>query len=270
MRLTGRNRCVFCGAKEVTDEHVWPDWVSRFLNEEVLPDAELGKQRFETDPATMQQRPVGRKWGGPALDMKVKRVCGPCNRGWMGDVEQAAIPHLKPMIRGERVPVDRDARDALATWAFLRVLMAEYTHPKQVAVPESHRRWLHRERRPPRQGVYIWLASYVGERWAGYYQHVPLATHKRPIGAGYRPGKMNAYGVTFGVYKLVFQVFGATTAPRGGGDLRHAGPLGDATFRIWPNRGGETIALPRPVGFDDAGLRDFANIFVPPTDKPPP
>jgi hypothetical protein len=183
----------------------------------------------------------------------------------MSDIEQAAIPYLKPMIRGEQVPLDRRGRDIVATWAFLRVLMAEYTHPDQIAVPESHRRWLYKERRPPRQGVYIWLAGYIGERWAGFYQHVPLATHKRPIGAGYRPGHMNAYGVTFAIYKLVFQVFGATTAPQGG-DLRHTGPLADATFRIWPNRGRETLALPPRIRFDDSGLGDFANIFVPPTD----
>ncbi len=260
-----RKRCVFCGADEVTDEHVWPEWISRFLNDEVLPDAEFGKSRFETDPSTMQQRQVGRKWGGPQLDIKVKRVCEPCNSRWMSAIEKAAIPYLKPMIRGQQVPLDEQARDIVATWAFLRVVMAEYTHPKQIAIPEAHRRWLYKERRPPRQGVYVWLAGYVGEQWGGFYQHVPLATHKRPIGSGYRPGHMNAYGVTFAIYKLVFQVFGATTAPPGG-DLRHTGPLGNATFRIWPNRGTETVALPRSSGFGDAGLRDFANIFVPPTD----
>lgn len=260
-----RQSCVFCGAGEVTDEHVWPDWVGRYLNEEVLPGFEFGKSRSETDPKTMERRQVGRKWGGPQLDIKVKRVCQPCNSQWMSEVEKAAIPYLKPMIRGEQVPLDKAAREIVATWAFLRVVMAEYTHPAQIAVPESHRRWIYKERKPPRQGVYVWLAGYVGEQWAGFYQQVPLATHKRPIGTGYRPGHMNAYGVTFSIYKLVFQVFGATTSPKGG-DLRHAGPLGEVSCRIWPNRSDETVLLPKLIRFDDDGLRSFANIFVPGTD----
>lgn len=259
-----RQRCVFCGADEVTDEHVWPDWISRFLNE-AMPGVEFGKARFAVDPSTLEQRQVGRKWGGPQLDIKVKRVCEPCNSGWMSDTEKAAIPYLKPMILGEQVPVDRRAREVLSAWAFLRVVMAEYTHPKQIAVPESHRRWLYKERKPPRKGVYVWLAGYLGEDWAGFYQHVPLATHKRPIGAGYRPGKMNAYGCTFSIYKLVFQVFGATTAAKGG-DLRHSGPLAEVTSRIWPSGSNATEVLAKGVRFNDAGLRDFASIFVPPTD----
>lgn len=260
-----RKCCVFCGADEVTDEHVWPEWISRYLNDEVLPGAEFGKSRFETDPSTMQRRQVGRKWGGPQLDLKVKRVCKPCNNHWMSDIETGAIPYLKPMIRGEQVSLDEEARDIVATWAFLRAVMAEYTHPDQIAVPEAHRRWLYKERRPPRQGVYVWLAGYVGEQWAGFYQQVPLATHKRPIGSGYRPGHMNAYGVTFAIYKLVFQIFGATTSPKGG-DLRHSGPLGEVTCRIWPNGSGGVAPSPKLVRFDDVGLADFANIFVPSTD----
>jgi hypothetical protein len=255
---------VFCGENEVTDEHVWPEWVGRFLRE-LMPDADFGKSRFEVNPETLEHQPVGRKWGGPQLDIKVKRVCEPCNTGWMSDLENAAIPYLKPMIRGEQVALDRQAREAVATWAFLRAVMAEYTHPKQVAVPESHRRWLYKEQRPPRKGVYIWLAGYLGEQWGGFYQHVPLATHKGSIGSGYRPGHMNAYGVTFTVYKLVLQVFGATTSPKGG-DMRHAGALGEATARIWPSAPGESIALPKLARFDDAGLPNFASIFVPGTD----
>lgn len=231
--MAGARRCVFCGTGEVTDEHVWPGWINRFLNEEVLPGAEFGKAIFNTDPSTMQRRPGGRKWGGPQLDIKVKRVCEQCNSQWMSDVEKAAIPYLKPMIRGEQVPMGRRAREALSTWAFLRAAMAGYTHPKQMAMPESHRRWLYKERRPPPKGVYVWLAGYLGEQWGCYYQHVPLSTHRRPFRTRYRSDRVNAYGVTFSVYKVVFQVFGSTTAPKDG-DLRHTGPLAESPAASGP------------------------------------
>jgi len=250
---------VFCGTAEVTDEHVWPDWINRAL----LPELKLHKVRTKTDPVSKQTEGVGPSWGGPDLDIKVKRVCGTCNSGWMSDLENEAKPYLTPLILGEAVVLDRRAREIVAAWTFLRVVMAEYTHPRQIAVPEFHRRWLYKERRPPRQGVYIWLAGYSGEDWAAFYRHVPLATHKRPIGSGYRPGHMNAYGVTFAVYKLVFQVFGTTTAMPGG-DIQQRGTLGASTLRIWPGRGKDSIVAPVGQPLTDATMDRFANIFTEP------
>jgi hypothetical protein len=179
----------------------------------------------------------------------------------MSELENHAKPHLKPLILGERVPLDRKAREIVATWAFLKSLMAQYTHPTQAPAPSAHYRWLYKERRPPRHGVYIWLAGYLGDRWGGFYRHVPLSTLKRPAGPDNRADHLNAYGVTFAVYKLVFQVFGATTE-RHGANLQHIGPLGMTTTRIWPNRGEGTVLVPQPLGFDDTGLEDFSMIFV--------
>src|SRR3954454_12205133 len=107
-----KNRCVFCGAAEVTDEHVWPDWISRTL----LPELKLRKVRTRTDPASKQTEEVGRSWGGPGLDIKVKRVCGACNSGWMSELENEAKPYLTPLILGEATELDRQAREIVAAW----------------------------------------------------------------------------------------------------------------------------------------------------------
>jgi len=105
------------------------------------------------------------------------------------------------------------------------------------------------------------MAGYEGEDSAGFYRHVPLASH---LAATYRSERVNSYGVTFGIYKLVFQVFGATTAPRAGGDLRQGGDLAERTVRLWPgNR--EAAYMPPQRRLSEADLDYFANVFVRPT-----
>jgi hypothetical protein len=250
-------RCVFCGSEALTQEHVWPAWISN-----VLP-AGLSYRisRTQTDPRTEETRQLGRDWSGDALDLKVKRVCGGCNSGWMSQLEEAAKPLLTPLILGEPVTTTADERRLLATWALLRVIMAEYTDPRQVAVPEAHRRWIFKERRPPRHGVYLWVAGYSGDDSAGLYRHAPIATHKDKWGRGFRPERVNAYGVTFGIYKVIFQVFGATTAPRGGGDLQQGGDLAASTSRIWPpTRGAAMLPVGKPLS--PSQLDSFANVFA--------
>lgn len=251
-----RRRCVFCGDPALTQEHVWPAWISG-----VLPDGlRYRVARTQTNPRTEETQRIGRDWSGEALDLKVKRVCGSCNSGWMSRLEDDAKPLLTPLILGEHAATTADERGVLATWALLRIIMAEYTDPRQIAVPEAHRRWIFKERKPPKHGVYVWVASYAGDDSAGFYRHAPIATHKDKWGRGFRPEHVNAYGVTFGIYKLVFQVFGATTAPRGGGDLQQGGDLAARTSRIWPATRG-TAVLPVGEPLSSAQLDSFANVF---------
>lgn len=82
--------CPFCGAADLTDEHIFPDWVSRLF------------------------RDKGMKLRG-RLDQTVP-VCGRCNHRWLSVLEQSAQPILTPMIEGQdRItltpPLTDDRRD---------------------------------------------------------------------------------------------------------------------------------------------------------------
>jgi hypothetical protein len=250
-------RCVFCGSSPLTQEHVWPAWISGVLP----PGLQFRVSRTETDPSTEEKRQIGRAWSTEALDLKVKRVCEDCNSGWMSRIEEATKPLLTPLILGESITASQDERKLLATWALLRVIMAEYTGPRQISVPDAHRRWIFKEKQPPRHGVYVWVAGYAGDDSAGFYSHAPIATHKDKWGRGFKPERINAYGVTFGIYKVIFQVFGATTSPRGGGDLKQGGDLAASTVRIWPPTRGEAV-LPNGEPLSAVQLDYFSNVFA--------
>jgi hypothetical protein len=253
----GLRRCVFCGREGLTREHVWPNWINTILPEGV----ELEVSKTQTDPKSEVTKPLGSSWRSVSFDLTVRRVCRDCNGGWMSRLEEAAKPLLVPLILGGSALLGAEDRQLLATWALLRVIMAEYIDPTQISAPEAHRRWVFKERKPPRHGVYIWMAGYEGEDSAGFYRHVPLASH---LASNYRPEQVNSYGVTFGIYKLVFQVFGATTAPRTGGDLRQGGDLAEKTVRLWPPVRG-VFQVPPERRLSKVDLDYFANVFVRPT-----
>jgi len=40
-------------------------------------------------------------WQAVAFSDTVRRTCGPCNNGWMHDLEVRAQPILTPLIHGE-------------------------------------------------------------------------------------------------------------------------------------------------------------------------
>lgn len=250
--ITAR-RCIFCGSTELDEEHVWPQWVARLLPD----DLDVTTTRTQSDVHTGSTAAIGPAWGGPPLDMTVRRTCKTCNSGWMSDLENAAKPHLTPLIFGQQTFLDADAQRIAATWALVRVFVAEFTHPREIAVPAIHRQWVYERRAPPTAGIYVWLAGYAGQRWAGYYRHHPLSAFegtKRPDG----PEHVNGYGVTFGVYKLIFQVFGSTVAPLGG-DMQQGGALGHSTYRIWP--AASPCLLPVGVPLGDETLEMFADVF---------
>jgi hypothetical protein len=87
-----RRVCIFCDRTDLNREHVWPDWISRFLF------AERKKGRL-TATAMLGRVPV-HSWPTPDLNHKAKIVCPGCNHGWMGDVENACQALLNPMIVG--------------------------------------------------------------------------------------------------------------------------------------------------------------------------
>jgi hypothetical protein len=93
-------RCAFCRATEVTEEHVWPKWISR----------ELGHHGGFTMPAPHGLRRMR------LLDSTAP-VCSTCNNRWLSVLENDVQPVLGPLISGEERTLAPDEQRLLATWA---------------------------------------------------------------------------------------------------------------------------------------------------------
>jgi hypothetical protein len=95
----------------------------------------------------------------------VKAVCGPCNNGFMNDIEAAARPYLSAMIRGNlAMPLSAEAAPAVATWAVKTTLMAQLTSSEPAALDQVYKDFYATRR--PTPDCLVWAAAVADEEWA--------------------------------------------------------------------------------------------------------
>src|SRR4051812_12733185 len=103
--------CLFCDHTTLNREHVWPEWISKFLL------GEPRKGRLQAIQITTDQAPV-HSYFAPELNHKARVVCYDCNHGWMSDVETATCDILKPMMLGRSMMLGSTSRSQYARGLF--------------------------------------------------------------------------------------------------------------------------------------------------------
>lgn len=211
-------RCVFCGSRGLSNEHVVPEWVLDYLPGE-----------GEFDHRIMSEEGPERRWRAPAPDIKVKVVCQPCNSGWMSNIENRAKPFLGSLIQGHGRTLHREGQRELAVWGIKTAMMWQFTS-KTRPIPPAIMKALYADDSKPPGNAQVWIGAYTGE--AGYSYPVSLSV--RPKGAGL-DAAVDAYGATFTVGHVAFQVFGHELPGVGGGRRFADGSLLARGFSpIWP------------------------------------
>ncbi len=206
--------CPFCGAtNNITDEHIWPAWLSRALREmgASFIDRESGHPRRTT-----------------SLDL-VAPVCGDCNNNWMSVLENDVKHVLVPMVRAERSELSSPDQRLLATWALKTTCLLDFVQRARSVVPRGFAHELAIVRRPPPSAA-VWVSGYKDDVNAIGAWLVP---YRFPDRHGQRPDDPNALAVTFTVFRVVFQVLIHFSA--GAGILRdNRVGFEQALVRVWP------------------------------------
>src|SRR4051794_20007268 len=112
--------CIFCGGRPTTNEHVWSDWLRRFVGK---PPASHHQQTLEHEG----QAAVVREFQLPPFDLKARVVCEPCNSGWMSQFDNEAKDILLPMLQVHGRELHRGGQEKLATWALMKAMVFECT-----------------------------------------------------------------------------------------------------------------------------------------------
>src|SRR5882724_10193204 len=90
-------RCMFCGTiqSELTDEHVFPDWLSKAWKIHVY-EARLWTSEHH-------QNPISVKYSTHSINSKVNAACHHCNHDILGALESRVKPLILPMTSGKQV-----------------------------------------------------------------------------------------------------------------------------------------------------------------------
>jgi hypothetical protein len=118
--------CIFCGPTEspLTEEHIWPKWVSEILRTPRYVDH--FRQLQTTGPSTTAN------WKWRYLDITTETVCNRCNNRWLSAFENDDVkPIASPMILGDsRIELSSADQQMLAGWAYKMALFIDVKCPE--------------------------------------------------------------------------------------------------------------------------------------------
>lgn len=140
--------CIFCAgpsSAQGSGEHLFPDWLNRLFPvgaSDPLPS--WGRHVASEDGVG------GSSWtAAKVASMTTKRVCNPCNTGWMCDLEGEASPVLQPMILGRQSALSAPEQLLVATWATKTAMVIESTLDNLDNFPANQCATVMAENRPP-------------------------------------------------------------------------------------------------------------------------
>lgn len=175
--------CIFCGAKDLTKEHILGQWTRK------LPGWVAEARSFhvsrtpiyhEDGSAELQ---IGTRWrNGHARSQTLKIVCKACNGGWLSNIQEAAKPHLKRLFFSRSINSNIEAARKLAMWVAMVIMTSEYRERKIVVTTHDERCEFKNNLHPPLHWkFYISFTNLRKRDGTIHHQALQLATSK-PVG----------------------------------------------------------------------------------------
>jgi len=241
-------KCIFCPfVGKLTHEHIWGDWTRDHV------PRPHNKHNFKAiiakTPTEEVHGPV-RTRAGDALNSQVRIVCGPCNSGWMGQIQERARPYLVPLFDGHESILDSNAQTRIATWATMATMTGEHLSydTESVAVPQSERDWFRKNGVPP-DNWRILIGRYQRQAWREQWRHVSIPIYSAKDIPGRKASNRrepNHQATTFTVGQLYVHVFSGhfrnlimdwdwRTAPRARSCLTQIWPI-QFPLAMWPTQ----------------------------------
>jgi len=251
-------KCIYCQRYgNMSKEHIWSDWMAEEFPKEAIP-AHHEYHAVRRLKTILVRPPKLTTRQGSAITKKLRVVCRDCNHGWMKAIEDAAIPVLKPLIRGEPIVLDRAQQKVLAEWICLKMMVAEHNVPADVVVPQTDRSAFFADRTIP-DYFRIWVISSASEKWRSRYtRHTATFSHPGTFPTSRRK---NTQSIAWGVGRLFIYVMMSTAE---GLDLTKFIHVHPVVLRLFPYAG-ETLPLPFLRSIDDASgdrLADTLDMLI--------
>lgn len=234
-RATVPGKCMFCAGPGLTEEHIWPVWSHNLLLSITgrhplnISHYVVGrKKEIETNTRKHRQ--------GPLINKRLRVVCGSCNGGWMGRLEERAKPILLPLIQGDVGELDAGNQEILAQWLILKTMICEQNRKNEVVFTGQQRReFMDRGCIPQQVRILIgrnspgrWLSAF--NRSSAYLLWSPDA---KPVSHVMTADK-NVQTTAIGIGQLFSYVVVSNSA---GFDLGSLFTFSDKLIQLWPGAG---------------------------------
>lgn len=245
--------CIFCRRTPTTHEHIFSEWTHEPMGPRETRNAKMfvSIQHVErTDFLDDLRLP------GPLRDWQIKCVCEKrCNNGWMREIENAAIPIMTPLIKGEPKTLSPHDQKVIATWAVLKAMVAH--HP----FISERKRKLFAAKKEPQADWFVWIANYPR-------QDGGPAWDSRPFALGRQTGRSatpNCHASTQTLHRLFVHVVNCIdhefihrwtfTRPGGGS------PIVGNIVPIWPPTN-ISVTWPPPHSLTDLDAKVVSGALV--------
>ncbi len=174
--------CLACGDRAaLTRAHL----IGRAL-QKLLPPSESGTTYTRSTPGSGIRGDLAwRDHSTSSLELQVKRLCGPCNRDWMGRLEAETRGVIAEMAGGKEVDLNPALAAAVATWSCLVALLRGTAEAQPWGFTEAEAREMRRLTAPP-AGSHVWLLR--GNRRTDFMTRTMVAIDldaDRPLHATY-------------------------------------------------------------------------------------
>jgi hypothetical protein len=243
-----QKRCIFCGRKPTTKEHIWSDWMHPYLPMESNARIEVNHTVAQHD-SPRGRPPVSRERPGPVITKQIRIVCGNCNNGWMSRLETQVKPIILPMIQGTGGALDAVSQELLARWISMKAIVTEYSQHAQRLTPSDDRAALMNNYEIPRY-FFIRVGRNASQWRMSFMRHSTSISITRPPIAPQMAGTERNIGqITLMFDALVIQVL-AVRVPGYRIEHRITPQVG---VQLWPIQN-PTLDFGKQLGIDDDQL----------------
>lgn len=125
-------RCVFCGSRGLTKEHVWPRWLRGVLGPSIT------SRGFYSTSGMGRRRTYSHR-SGSIESQRMRIVCERCNTGWMSRLQNNAKSRLLPLIRGHHMSLTEADHKILSAWSMMFTIIIEFFDLVTLAISQRER-----------------------------------------------------------------------------------------------------------------------------------
>lgn len=128
-------KCIFCGKKADSAEHIWGQWLKKiYPTDDIVPKLPHYEDRNDKDGKAVVAR--GHHHGGAdPLYKTSKVVCVDCNTGWMSKIEENAKNVFVKVFKDKGKKLSSNDAIILAKWISLKFCIQEVA--EEFLVPEG-------------------------------------------------------------------------------------------------------------------------------------